>query len=154
LGNGGVHLQDETIQVVSSFALMWNIFENGLCANSASIPKLDNISSQIQFTPELFKQIERSLHYFKCRYVTSSGFSDYFQGLNLRVSDNKPHVETVLLGTDISDKGKLFALLIIIYRFRKNLFHGLKQIGSLNEQVENLDNANHILAAVLDAHGL
>lgn len=153
LQNGGTNLNDETIHVVSSFALMWNIFENGLCGNSANSTKLGNICRDIQITPELSEQIESSLSHFKQRYVTGTEFSQYFDGLNFRPNDNKTHVESVLLGTATTNKDKLLALLIIIYRFRNNLFHGLKRIGSLNDQVENLDTANRLLAAVLQARG-
>ena len=153
LQNGGTNLSDETIHVVSSFALMWNIFENSLCSNSANITRLENLSKTIQLQPELTAQIDITLSYFKHRYKTTSGFSEYFQRLNFRGNDKKEHVESVLSGSDVSDKDKLLALLIIVFRFRNNLFHGLKQIGSLNDQVENLDTANRLLAAVLQTRG-
>jgi len=43
----------------------------------------------------------------------------------------------------------VLASLIIVYRLRNNLFHGLKEIGALNEQVQNLDVACRVLAIVL-----
>jgi hypothetical protein len=39
--------------------------------------------------------------------------------------------------------------MIIIYRLRNNLFHGLKQIDSLNEQIPNLTIASQALAAIV-----
>lgn len=41
--------------------------------------------------------------------------------------------------------------MIVIYRLRNNLFHGLKEIDTLNEQVRNLNEACQVLAAIVEA---
>jgi hypothetical protein len=41
--------------------------------------------------------------------------------------------------------------MIIVYRLRNNLFHGLKSISTLNDQVTNLDMACRALAAIVKA---
>jgi hypothetical protein len=41
--------------------------------------------------------------------------------------------------------------MIIVYRLRNNLFHGLKSIDMLNEQVDNLNMAAKCLAAILES---
>ena len=45
----------------------------------------------------------------------------------------------------------MLALMIIVYRLRNNLFHGIKSVHMLNDQVQNLDNASHCLAAILES---
>lgn len=44
--------------------------------------------------------------------------------------------------------------MIIVYRLRNNLFHGLKEIPTLNDQIPNLDMACRALAAILSAYGV
>jgi hypothetical protein len=44
----------------------------------------------------------------------------------------------------------LFALLMIVYRLRNNLFHGSKQIGNLNNQAENLNMGSKVLTAIME----
>ena len=41
--------------------------------------------------------------------------------------------------------------MIIIYRLWNILFHGLKTLEMLNDQVQNLANATRCLAAILEA---
>jgi len=60
-------------------------------------------------------------------------------------------VESVLLGEANGKGAVLLALLIIIYRLRNNLFHGLKTLDILNDQVENLKTATYCLSIVLSA---
>ena len=41
--------------------------------------------------------------------------------------------------------------MIIVYRLRNNLFHGLKSIPTLNDQVANLNMACRALASIVQA---
>jgi len=43
--------------------------------------------------------------------------------------------------------------MIITYRLRNNLFHGLKEIKTLNDQVPNLTMACRALAAIAQVSG-
>lgn len=85
------------------------------------------------------------------RYCTTDGFGDRFEGLYFRSNDRRNHVESVLVEGPASLKDMLLALMIIVYRLRNNLFHGLKTLDTLNDQVQNLAVASRCLAAVLEA---
>ena len=76
-----------------------------------------------------------------------------FDGLEFRPNDREALVRAVLSGTDIDAHSQLLAVMIIIYRLRNNLFHGLKTISMLNDQVSNLDMACRMLASVVKASG-
>ncbi|OYY86196.1 MAG: hypothetical protein B7Y46_06395 [Acidovorax sp. 28-64-14] len=58
-------------------------------------------------------------------------------------------MESVLSADLAPPEDEMLALMIIVYRLRNNLFHGLKSFEMLNEQVKNLDNASRCIAAVL-----
>jgi hypothetical protein len=55
-----------------------------------------------------------------------------------------------MLQTDAPSQ--LLAVLIIVYRLRNNLFHGLKTLWMLNDQIFNLDKASRTLAAIVKAY--
>jgi hypothetical protein len=47
-------------------------------------------------------------------------------------------------------RGVILAISIIIYRYRNNLFHGIKDIPKIDAQIENFKNANSFLISFLD----
>jgi hypothetical protein len=57
----------------------------------------------------------------------------------------------VLRGEKRDPASQLLAVLIIVYRLRNNLFHGLKKVDGLNDQADNLNMACRTLASVLEA---
>ena len=59
-------------------------------------------------------------------------------------------VKSVLEGKVNAVDDIVFALLIIIFRLRNNLFHGEKWVYKLDDQVDNFRNANQVLAKFLD----
>ena len=69
--------------------------------------------------------------------------------LNLRDED-KPLVEAVLNGNEISPEKVLLAILMIVYRYRNNLFHGEKSIRDLPNQIDNFRNANQLLMVFME----
>ncbi len=59
-------------------------------------------------------------------------------------------IEKVLLGKEEDQTAIIKALILIIYRYRNNLFHGEKEIASLPNQQENFDYANNFLMTCLE----
>lgn len=45
------------------------------------------------------------------------------------------------------------AMLIIVLRFRNNLFHGVKWQYELASQLDNFETANHVFMTALEQHG-
>ena len=54
-----------------------------------------------------------------------------------------------VLGTTIDPREVFEGLLVIVYRLRNNLFHGLKTFGELNDQRENLATGCSALAGAI-----
>lgn len=59
----------------------------------------------------------------------------------------------VLSGSDIDAKRRLATALIIVFRYRNNLFHGLKWQYELAGQLGNFNAANAVLMKALDRYG-
>lgn len=141
------HLNEANLAEVKNFALVWNIFEGRVCNYSFRISeieqKLQNLAINIvDFLPYIA--------YFKDRYTHNNSMENCFDGLNFRNGDRRSFVEGVLLGENILAKDYLLAITIIVYRLRNNLFHGLKEMHSINGQRDNFDNANQFLMKLID----
>lgn len=150
---GGTRLTDEANDSVASFTTMWNFFESTLCDNHASIGAFQRAIQKYQSAraSQAAKQtLQECLSFWQFRYKTPDGFNDYFDSLYFRQNDKRDHVEDVLIGLLTTDEEKLLALMIITYRLRNNLFHGLKTLDMLNYQVQNLNTASRCLAAILE----
>ena len=151
---GGTCLSGEAQQAVANFTTMWNFFESTLCDNRASVAAFERVVEKYQpaqVSEGTAQTLAACLVFWRARYRSSGGFSRRFDGLHFRQGDRRAHVEDVLSGKADSQNAEMLALMIIIYRLRNNLFHGLKTLEMLNEQVENLTNASQCIAAIMEA---
>ena len=77
----------------------------------------------------------------------------HFEHLHLPANALGDMVLAVIDGSNNDDRDRVAAVLIIIFRYRNNLFHGVKWQYKLAGQLENFTNANSALMKVLDRHG-
>lgn len=143
----GLSLREKDLKSVRDFSLIWNIFEATVCETNFSIARVEQALENRKFDQAEFEPV---LAYFKNRYVTNNAVNQRFQQLHFRRNDRGPFVEEVLLGRIKEAKQVILALSIIIYRFRNNLFHGLKSIREIDQQNRNFENANDFLKTLLD----
>ena len=151
---GGTRLSQEAQDAVSAFTTMWNFFESTICENRASVAAFERALARWRPSevPAATAQIlDECLAFWRVRYRTPAGFGERFEGLYFRAGDRRAHVERVLSGEGDDASAKMLALMIIVYRLRNNLFHGLKSIEMLNDQVQNLSTATRCLAGILEA---
>ena len=151
---GGNELRPETTSAVANFTMMWSLFEGVVCGNNANVSKFVNVAARLAEAPlddTDLAALENCLNFWSFRYRNPDGLSSRFDDLNFRPNDRREIVEEVLLGlrNDVNDK--LLSLMVIVYRLRNNLFHGLKTIDILNDQIQNLNTASHCLGALLSA---
>ena len=140
----------DEIDSIRNFSLLWNLFERLVCRRNASVPALQNAVSNLQRQDKLkIDDYDKFLKYFANRYIESNKPNLRFRMLNLRSVD-KPLVEAVLKGNETAHEKVLLAMLIIIYRYRNNLFHGEKEIRDLPNQIDNFRNANQLLIVFLE----
>ena len=149
-----IRIRKEKLSSVLPFCLMWNLFESKFCNKDANSTKIKKAVITLHSSNKLMKEdIFQYLNYFKNRYLEPPLYdhtNTTFERLKLR-KKNKELVESVLIkGEKTNCTLLLQALLIIVYRFRNNLFHGEKEVSTLHSQNENFYVANHLLAKVLD----
>ena len=141
-----------TLDVVSGFAFLWNFFEGVTCNGRVSIPSLGQIAERMTNSPVLATDsVEHSLSFYRFRYLNGNQMQKRFEGLNFRPNDRQELVEAVLRGTELGLSAKLHALLIIAYRIRNNMFHGLKSVHVWDDQAQNISEASRILSIALES---
>ncbi len=123
---------------------------------NADIGKLKSLVDHIHAaTPLNPKEFTEYVDYFSNRYFNPDGSQTYtLDGLKFRTNPTdqaeKAEIEAVLFKQVQSPDMVLKALLIILYRFRNNLFHGEKQMVNIEGQITNFIVANHILKMMLE----
>lgn len=151
----GVELNNEGIDRVRNFSLLWNLFETYACSKRADINSISDAVDRInQREPITTDLIVDHLEYFKERYFNEDGTPKIiFEGLKFRLGQLDQVAKQKVFQTfteNIDNPAEnLKSLLFILYRFRNNLFHGEKEVVRLNEQIDNFTVANDLLARIL-----
>ncbi len=145
-------LQPSTLEVVAGFTFLWSLFEGVACDGNGSVPKLAQVAEHMARSPLLaHKNVEHCLSFYRFRYLSGDHMQERFYSLNFRQNDRQELVEAVLKGTESSLSVKLHALLIIAYRIRNNIFHGLKSVHVWDDQAQNISEATRVLSVALEA---
>jgi hypothetical protein len=98
------------------------------------------------------KPFDRAIKHFVERYSDGIDLAPAFDELHLRTNDHPALVEKVVRRQSSDDAEILSAVLIIVFRLRNNLFHGVKWSYGLRGQLENFRNANDLLMSVIEMH--
>ena len=146
-------LKDRDYNGITEFLLLWNLFEDRLFENKFTIRNASEyINNHIE---ELDESISGMIFdYFKERYtdpLRKIVLYSYFEPLNFRDNDRKEFVNDTLLSDSPSIQHKILTSTIIIYRYRNNLFHGLKSVTQINYQKENFIHANIFLKMFIES---
>ncbi len=149
-----VSLTDKDYNGLTEFLLLWNLFEDRLFENNFTIEKAEHYVNDYidRFNPDV---CNRAFEYFKKRYTDIElGIVTYplFEKLNFRRNDKKEFVDGVLVADSPSLKDKVLASIIIIFRYRNNLFHGLKDVTQINYQQSNFVIANKMLRMFIETN--
>ena len=144
--------QNEGLERIKNFALFWNMFEKFACANFANVAKIESFVVKLNNRTAITNEcVNPYLEYFIDRYTQNGTLN--IEGLQFRTYPGdiraKGKVVAVLTRQAVTPREILEALLLILLRFRNNLFHGNKQIVNLDTQVSNFSLANRLLSNVL-----
>lgn len=146
---GKLHGND--LESIRNFSILWNLFEGLVCNRSASVGRLEGAVSNLQHNNQLnIADYDSFLQYFTNRYIENDEINFRFDRLRLRANDRRELVEGVLKGIETDPQSVLLAILIIVYRYRNNLFHGEKNIRDLPNQTDNFRNANQLLMVFME----
>lgn len=138
---------------VRDFSLLWSLFEGTVLGTSASANSIVGAVSALRDQGRLdLRSFRRSIEHFRQRYYDGQNLTPAFEHLNLRGGDRRPLVEAFVTGRANSEAEILAGLLIIVYRLRNNLFHGIKWAYGIRGQLENFRRANDTLMAVMELY--
>jgi hypothetical protein len=148
--HGFAELPEADRTAILHFALLWSLFEAKALHTRASAESILTLAhewaAQGRLNPQGFAP---SLHYFRQRYFQEGVATRHLDGLNLRKNDNPDLVREVLSGNNNNPADAVAALLIVTYRLRNNLFHGVKWGYGIQGQRDNFENANEALMSAL-----
>ena len=135
---------------VAGFSIVWSVFEAQALATNANAENIVRFVDQHAGQLSSLEPFREALAYFQQRYVSEGSFNHRFAHLNFRRNDRQALVEVVLLGNEQTPTEVIKALLIITFRLRNNLFHGLKWAYEMRDQQSNFEQATSVLTKVLD----
>ena len=144
-------LSDDERAAIMHFTLLWSLFEAVALHTNASAKSILALvvewasEGQLNLTP-----FAPSLAYFRDRYFNHGTANEHFGGLNLRKNDRPELVSAVLKGDNTNPTDCIAVLLIIVFRLRNNLFHGVKWADGIRGQLSNFMNANAALMAAME----
>ena len=115
-------LKDE---LATSFLLIWPIFEQTFFSNFCKKENIEKFSKNY----EKFFSYEEIFQHFYLRYQNN----DHYR--NLTHQSRYPKFEQILHKPQnyITDSEKLLFITFVVYRYRKNIFHGNKGIKSWSQ---------------------
>ncbi len=148
------HLSGDEQSAISDFSLLWSLFESRILDTKGSAAAIANAVDAWQKAGTLDAlSLDPELAYFRQRYFADGDFTYHFNHLHLRKNDQEALVRAVVDGSDSDPRDCLVAVLIIVFRYRNNLFHGVKWQYKLEGQLDNFNAANTVLMKVLETHG-
>lgn len=151
---GYCELSEDERNAITQFLFLWSLFEARALNTRANTNAIVEASKKWADNGQLTeKTFERELSYFQDRYYTDNGFTDHFDNLHLRQNDAPDLVARFLRNECAGLADVAAALLIIVYRFRNNLFHGVKWAYEIQGQLDNFNHANSVLMQAIELHG-
>jgi hypothetical protein len=133
-------------EALSSFVFLWSLLEGRALGTRASPAKLvEHARIWGEYGGLPTPAVTSALNYFRDRYLTEGAPNGQFHSLAFRSNDGRADVEAALTGRDEGPVEQTAAVLLIIYRLRNNLFHGLKWAVGLHDQQDNFEHANRVL---------
>ncbi|WP_210464217.1 hypothetical protein [Vibrio crassostreae] len=142
-------LSPRTLETLGDFTLMWALFEasEGEERNNM-LGQITNCSNRLASVIPI-DLIEIEFDYWKARYVNNSTPTAHYN--KLRLSDDRQRDLVLKAFSDdvVTLRDKLEACLLVVYRYRNNMFHGMKDVRKLNGQESNFSHAISFLQKIL-----
>lgn len=150
---GYAALLESDRDAIKTFALLWSLFEAKLMGTEANARKISQAVEEWDAANALCAELyDREVAYFRNRYFQNGEYTFRFYKLQLRKSDMPELIAAGLRGDADTPRDRVLTVLLIIWRFRNNLFHGEKWAYELQEQLDNFSHANAVLMRVLERY--
>ncbi|SFU22048.1 hypothetical protein [Sedimentitalea nanhaiensis] len=132
------------------FTVAWSIFEYKALGTHASLDTIEKFVSTKALNGTSLGDFEEAHEYFRNRYITGGKANASFSHLVGKDTEVATRIQDVLLGHTSEPSDKLIALLLIVYRLRNNMLHGVKWKWGVDDQHENFEHATSIIMTTLD----
>jgi len=149
---GEPNLKEEKLKPILHFSLLWNLFEHTYYTDRDRLtPNTLNQLSVLSYDKVADEELEAIFLFFKKRYLSNDVFNSNFENLKLNIRpydqsmSDEEFCKRTLKDENPSKQDKNKCVLIIIYRFRNNLFHGRKNPLRLNIYEEPFQKINKYL---------
>jgi len=146
--DGFGHLSNAERESIVDFAMLWMYFEARLVNAEASVKSLKRLATHLADAVDINTEVVSTCYeYFRNRYWDDGKPSAYVPGLEM----TKALAEDVIpmLANPPPVREKLITCLLIVFRYRNNLFHGNKWAYRLEGQQQNFEHATQLLLAVI-----
>lgn len=148
---GRAKLNFEQMRPVLCFSLIWNLFETVTCQRNANEKSIrEAVDRAIDSGRLNLMTYSKYVDYFRARYLHNGDIDRVFTVFILDNERSKAVVKGVLLNEMHDLSNIVYALLLIAYRVRNNLFHGNKRIDTLHTQTGLFQVVNNLLATFLE----
>lgn len=152
-GPGYRELSDDERQAIADFPVLWSLFEARVLNERGSAKAIIEAVAKWTATGQLAADtFGRELAYFRERYIADGVLTSHFYGLHLRKNDAPDLVKQALTAGHATPEVAAAAVLIIVYRFRNNLLHGVKWSYELRGQLNNFTHAKMALMRAIELH--
>ena len=140
----------ENINNSLEFILVWSVFENKYLKDSKDFKSYnEQLTDFAKAFPLVKLDINTIYGFFYNRFIQHKKITPYYKDLGLK-GETGDTVRKILKNQKPTDLQKLTLILLIIYKFRCNLFHGRKDPLLLKEFDDVFFNINKFLANLLD----
>ncbi|MBY5730245.1 hypothetical protein HFO26_08070 [Rhizobium leguminosarum] len=143
-------------RAAADFSLVWGLFELRAMESMGregtfNISCIRHLVDNGHVGIESVHNLRGRFQYFQARYYPDGQPSAHFPMLRFQPGPDADFVAHTLAAPLPSDADTLKASLIIVYRYRNNLFHGNKWLYDLHDQHDNFHHATALLMDTYDA---
>lgn len=132
-------INEETVRIIGEFSILWCAFESMYFKSNLKPPDLQLFSesvAEVAKTDEKFSKLYESIQFFSAKRfgkitkkaIQSRLFSDKHKGKKAEIDS----ISKFLKGS--TKEMEMWGCMIYVQCIRNNLFHGLKEIASLDSQ--------------------
>lgn len=145
----GNRLDDKLIMEIGKFSILWNCFERFQCDNFCNPKKIKDVSFLVTIDKERQAELAKVLN--KRRAWFGQVIPEYVEtGLYPGNAHQSQEEDRLLMEKFMKQEEDDLrcGCLLVIYRIRNNLMHGLKCIEQLNDQFELFQAVNGVLESL------
>ena len=152
---GYADLDGDERQAIAEFSLLWPAVEGTILGTDAKPRSLALIGITLRDAGRLdMARFAEPLAYFRERYWRDGDFTPEYDGLHTGKYNaaNRKLVIDALSSQPQLPEDTLAGLLLVVYRLRNNLFHGVKWAYGIRGQINNFMQACAVLMAVMELY--